>query len=169
MRKGLLFIVLLSSFLTGGCQQKDVTQDNIDVVKEVVTPSDNVELPSDRILQSVKVDEFAKVIVETSEKYDEFSVSYELDIDKKTLYVYEDVENIDYLVLMPQMFPDDKDFMSTYNSVVDSFVGTAREFQIYLNEIVDGWTLVMSFGDKETNTWYIVTEYGEVIYDINNK
>ena len=162
MKKCLLVSVLLCSSLLIGCQkQNEVVEQN--TTNEVIErPSDNVELPSDRIMQSLKVDEFAEVLVNSSDE--QMSITYEIDIEEKTLYLYEDVYSIEevaeYVLMKPEL-------LSSWNELVVSFKNSTTTFQEILDETVDGWTIIMKFGDKETNTWYVTVRNGEV-YDVIN-
>ena len=127
----------------------------------VEQPSDNIELSSDEDFELLMVTKFGDILVENNNE--DISVTYEIDQNTKTIHVFEDVRGIEELVVGTLAFPDD--LMSDWNELVDNFVSTSVSFQEMLDKYVDGWTLVMIFGDSESDNWYVMTMDGELIFD----
>ena len=108
------------------------------------------------------VTKFGDILV--SGNNEDISVTYEIDQDTKTIYVYEDVKEIEDLTIGVINYPNN--LLSSWQEVVNSFINTSNSFQEMLDEYVDGWTLVMAFGDNETDTWYVLTTKGTLVTDI---
>ena len=161
MRKSVIACGLIGLLLIG-CENKEteVVEQQVETVIE--KPSDKVELPSEKNFELLMVTKFGDILV--SANNEDISVTYEIDQDTKTIYVYEDVKGIEDLTTGVISYPND--LLSSWQGLVDSFISTSSSFQETLDEYVDGWTLVMAFGDKETDTWYVLTLEGTLVTDV---
>lgn len=153
---GVIFVIMLV-----GCEtnETEVVEQSIETVVE--QPSDNIELSSDEDFELLMVTKFGDILVENNNE--DVSVTYEIDQNTKTIHVFEDLRGIEELASGTLAFPDD--LMSDWNELVDTFVGTSVSFQEMLDKYADGWTLVMIFGDSESDNWYVMTMDGELIVD----
>ena len=161
MRKSIIACGLIGLLLVG-CEtnKTEVVEQQVETVIE--KPSDKVELPSEKNFELLMVTKFGDILV--SANNEDISVTYEIDQDTKTIYVYEDVKGIEDLTTGVISYPND--LLSSWQGVVDSFINTSSSFQEMLDEYVDGWTLVMAFGDDETDTWYVLTMEGTLVTDV---
>ena len=161
MRKSIIACGLIGLLLVG-CEtnKTEVVEQQVETVIE--KPSDKVELPSEKNFELLMVTKFGDILV--SANNEDISVTYEIDQDTKTLYVYEDVKGIEDLTTGIISYPSD--LLSSWQELVDSFISTSSSFQEMLDEYVDGWTLVMAFGDDETDTWYVLTMEGTLVTDV---
>ena len=160
MKKSIVACGLIGLLLIG-CENKEaeVVEQQVETVIE--KPSDKVELPSEKNFELLMVTKFGDILV--SNNNEDISVTYEIDQDTKTIHVFEDVRGIEELVAGTLAFPDD--LMTDWNKLVSAFVDTSVSFQEMLDTYVDGWTLVMIFGDSESDNWYVMTMEGELIFD----
>ena len=161
MRKSIIACGLIGLLLVG-CEtnKTEVVEQQVETVIE--KPSDKVELPSEKNFELLMVTKFGDILVSCNNE--DISVTYEIDQDTKTIYVYEDVKGIEDLTTGVISYPND--LLSSWQGLVDSFISTSSSFQETLDEYVDGWTLVMAFGDKETDTWYVLTLEGTLVTDV---
>lgn len=161
MKKSIVACGLIGLLLIG-CENKEaeVVEQQVETVIE--KPSDKVELPSEKNFELLMVTKFGDILVAGNNE--DISVTYEIDQDTKTIYVYEDVKEIEDLTIGVINYPNN--LLSSWQEVVNSFINTSNSFQEMLDEYVDGWTLVMAFGDNETDTWYVLTTKGTLVTDI---
>lgn len=160
MRKSIIACGLIGLLLIG-CENKETEVVEQQVKTTIENPSDKVELPSEENFELLMVTKFGDILVMGNNE--DISVTYEVDQDTKTIYVYEDVKGIEELVVGTLAFPDD--LMTDWNKLVSAFVDASISFQEMLDKYVDGWTLVMIFGDSESDNWYVMTMEGELIFD----
>jgi hypothetical protein len=161
MKKSIVACGLIGLLLIG-CENKEaeVVEQQVETVVE--KPSDKVELPSEKNFELLMVTKFGDILVAGNNE--DISVTYEIDQDTKTIYVYEDVKEIEDLTIGVINYPNN--LLSSWQEVVNSFINTSNSFQEMLDEYVDGWTLVMTFGDNETDTWYVLTTRGILVTDV---
>lgn len=160
MRKSIIACGLIGLLLVG-CEtnKTEIIEQQVETVVE--KPSDNVEMPSEKNFELLMVTKFGDILVGNNNE--DVSVTYEIDQNTKTIHVFEDVKGIEDLVVGTLAFPDD--LMTDWNELVSTFVNTSISFQEMLDKYVDGWTLVMIFGDSESDNWYVMTMEGELIFD----
>jgi hypothetical protein len=161
MKKSIVACGLIGLLLIG-CESKEAEVIEQQVETVIEKPSDKVELPSEKNFELLMVTKFGDILV--SGNNEDISVTYEIDQDTKTIYVYEDVKGIKDLTTGVISYPSD--LLSSWQELVDSCINTSVSFQEMLDEYVDGWTLVMAFGDEETDTWYVLTVEGTLVTDV---
>ena len=160
MKKSIVVCGLVGLLLIG-CESKETEVIEQQVETVVEKPSDKVELPSEKNFELLMVTNFGDILVAGNNE--DISVTYEIDQNTKTIHVFEDVKGIEELVVGTLAFPDD--LMTDWNKLVGTFIDTSVSFQEMLDKYVDGWTLVMIFGDSESDNWYVMTMEGELIFD----
>ena len=160
MRKSIIACGLIGLLLIG-CETNKTEVVEQQIKTTIENPSDKIELPSEKNFELLMVTKFGDILVGNNNE--DISVTYEIDQNTKTIHVFEDVRGIEELVAGTLAFPDD--LMTDWNKLVNTFVDTSISFQEMLDKYVDGWTLVMIFGDSESDNWYVMTMEGELMFD----